>query len=181
MKMITVSVWYWSVGRNWHVLRRPIIFVLSWANWEIRLSNRRALISTLVRIGLFLLLPLPNCAVRGVEKLLEVRRINYRRELYKLPETHHSFPATELTYLGNVMNDRAYSFYQNHGVQRIAPAFEKVSADNAVLMFCKHCLRYSMGWCPTYHKVRSPYKEPYYLVSADGKRFVWSLIANIVK
>ena len=107
----------------------------------------------------------------GVEKLLEVRRINYRRELYKLPETHHSFPATELTYLGNVMNDRAYSFYQNHGVQRIAPAFEKVSADNAVLMFCKHCLRYSMGWCPTYHKVRSPYKEPYYLVSADGKRF----------
>lgn len=107
----------------------------------------------------------------GVEKLLEVRRINYRRELYKLPETHHSFPVTELTYLGNVMNDRAYSFYQNHGVQRIAPAFEKVSADNAVLMFCKHCLRYSMGWCPTYHKVRSPYKEPYYLVSADGKRF----------
>ena len=107
----------------------------------------------------------------GVEKLLEVRRINYRRELYKLPETHHSFPATELTYLGNVMNDRAYSFYQNHGVQRIALAFEKVSADNAVLMFCKHCLRYSMGWCPTYHKVRSPYKESYYLVSADGKRF----------
>ena len=107
----------------------------------------------------------------GVEKLLEVRRINYRRELYKLPETHHSFPATELTYLGNVMNDRAYSFYQNHGVQRIALAFEKVSADNAVLMFCKHCMRYSIGWCPTYHKVRSPYKEPYYLVSADGKRF----------
>ena len=39
-------------------------YYLGWANWEIRLSNRRALISTLVRIGLFLLLPLPNCAVR---------------------------------------------------------------------------------------------------------------------
>ena len=107
----------------------------------------------------------------GVEKLLEARRINYRRELYKLPETHHSFPVSELTYLGNVMNDGAYSFYQNHGVQRIAPAFEKVPVEDAVLMFCKHCLRYSMGWCPTYHKVRSPYKEPYCLVSADGKRF----------
>lgn len=69
------------------------------------------------------------------------------------------------------MNDGAYSFYQNHGVQRIAPAFEKVPVEDAVLMFCKHCLRYSMGWCPTYHKVRSPYKEPYCLVSADGKRF----------
>ena len=53
----------------------------------------------------------------------------------------------------------------------LLPLFEKVSADNAVLMFCKHCLRYSMGWCPSWHKVRSPYKEPYYLVSSDNRRF----------
>lgn len=38
-------------------------------------------------------------------------------------------------------------------------------------MFCKHCLRYSMGWCPVHHKVKSPYREPYYLVSTDGRRF----------
>lgn len=107
----------------------------------------------------------------GVEKLLETRRINYRHEIYRLPETHHAFPADELTYLGNVMNAGAASFYQNHGVKRIAPAYEKVPAEDAALMFCKHCLRYSLGWCPTHHKVRSPYKEPYYLVSADGKRF----------
>lgn len=107
----------------------------------------------------------------AVEKLLKTRRINYHQELCKLPETNHPFPVTELTYLGNVMNDKAFSFYENHGVQRIAPAFEKEAADHAVLMFCKHCLRYSMGWCPVHHKVRSPYKEPYYLVSSDGKRF----------
>lgn len=107
----------------------------------------------------------------GVEKLLETRRINYRQELYRLPETHHAFPTDELTYLGNVMNAGAASFYQKHGVQRIAPAYEKAPVEDAALMFCKHCLRYSMGWCPTHHKARSPYKEPYYLVSADGKRF----------
>ena len=107
----------------------------------------------------------------GVEKLLETRRINYRQELYRLPETHHAFPADELTYLGNVMNAGAASFYQKHGVQRIAPAYEKTPVEDAALMFCKHCLRYSMGWCPTHHKAHSPYKEPYYLVSADGKRF----------
>lgn len=28
-----------------------------------------------------------------------------------------------------------------------------------------------MGWCPIHQRVRSPYKEPYYLVSNDGKRF----------
>lgn len=28
---------------------------------------------------------------KGIEKLLEVRRINYRQEIYKLPRTHHAF------------------------------------------------------------------------------------------
>lgn len=107
----------------------------------------------------------------GIEKLLEARRINYHQELYRLPETHHAFPVSELTYLGNVMNDDAASFYKNHGVQCIAPAYEETPVEGAALMFCKHCLRYSMGWCPTHHKVRSPFKEPYYLVSSDGKRF----------
>ena len=107
----------------------------------------------------------------GIEKLLEARRINYHQELYRLSETHHAFPVSELTYLGNIMNDDAASFYKNHGVQRIAPAYEKTPVEGAALMFCKHCLRYSMGWCPTHHKVRSPFKEPYYLVSSDGKRF----------
>lgn len=108
---------------------------------------------------------------RAVEKLLEVRRINYPREVVKLPDTHHVFPAQELTYLGNVMNRSAWSFYQDHGVKRIAPAFEKEAPEHAVLMFCKHCIRYSMGWCPVHHKTRSPYREPYSLVSADGRRF----------
>ncbi len=57
------------------------------------------------------------------------------------------------------MNADAVSFYRNDGVQRIAPAYEKAPAEEAVLMFCKHCLRYSMGWCPSWHKVRSPYRN----------------------
>ena len=106
-----------------------------------------------------------------VEKLLSARRMNYRQETFTLPKTDHAFPQSELTYLGNVMNEGAVSFYQDHGVTRIAPSFEKRPAPDAVLMFCKHCLRYSMGWCPVRHKQKSPFKEPYYLVSGDGKRF----------
>lgn len=108
---------------------------------------------------------------RAVEKLQEARRINYPREVAKMPDTSHAFPMQELTYLGNVMNRVAWTFYQNHGVKRIAPAFEKEAPERAVLMFCKHCIRYSMGWCPVHHKARSPYREPYSLVSADGRRF----------
>jgi putative protease len=39
------------------------------------------------------------------------------------------------------------------------------------LMTCRFCLRYQMGWCPRKHHVKSPYEEPYYLCSKDGRRF----------
>ena len=108
---------------------------------------------------------------QAVEKLISARRINYRRKLFVLKPTAHAFPQSTLTYLGNVMNAQAVSFYAGHGVASIAPAFERAPAEKAVLMFCKHCLRYSMGWCPVHQRERSPYREPYYLVSTDGKRF----------
>lgn len=107
----------------------------------------------------------------AVEKLLAARKMNYRQEIVSMPETDHPFPQSELTYLGNVMNEGAASFYRHHGVMKIAPAFEKRPEKEAVLMFCKHCLRYSMGWCPVRHQQKSPYQEPYYLVSSDGRRF----------
>lgn len=107
----------------------------------------------------------------ATDRLVALRRINFRRELQVWKPTNHSYPTSSLTYLGNVMNGKAEKFYQEHGVCNIASAYEKQAPDNATLMFCRHCLRYSMGWCPTYQRVRSPYREPYYLVSNDGKRF----------
>ena len=106
-----------------------------------------------------------------VNRLLEVRRIRYRRELQVWKPTEHPFPVTTLTYLGNVMNAEARRFYLAHGVASVAPAYEAQTVSGAALMFCRHCLRYSMGWCPTHQKGRSPYREPYYLVSSDGRRF----------
>lgn len=106
-----------------------------------------------------------------VQRLLDVRRIGYRRELSPRRETHHPYLADSLTYLGNVMNGQARQFYLSHGVRRIDPAYEAQAAPEAALMFCRHCLRFSMGWCPTHQKGHSPYREPYYLVSTDGRRF----------
>ena len=107
----------------------------------------------------------------AVERLLELRKINYRQEIFRLKESKSKYPVSTLTYLGNVMNNSAAEFYKNHGVLKVMPAFEKEQPKDAVLMFCKHCIRYSMGWCPVHHKVRSPFREPYYLVSSDGRRF----------
>ena len=106
-----------------------------------------------------------------VEQLIIARKVNYRRELAVWKPTTHTFPQQTLSYLGNAMNTRAASFYQDHGVKEVEPAYEKQPVEAAVLMFCKHCLRYSMGWCPIHQRERSPYKEPYYLVGTDGKKF----------
>ena len=107
----------------------------------------------------------------GVEKLLEARRARYPRETVKRvqPSVSIPFPERQLTYLGNVANGKARSFYQDHGVEQIDPAFELSPRKDVPLMFTKHCLRYSMGWCPTYQKDKSPYKEPYYLLYKDTR------------
>jgi len=102
----------------------------------------------------------------AVNLLLSDRRIRYPRELFQKPDSVAKplFPQQQLTYLGNVANTRACSFYQEHGVKTIDPAFELKAPDHVPLMFSKHCLRYSMGWCPTYQKKKSPFREPYYLL-----------------
>lgn len=104
-----------------------------------------------------------------VDKLLSNRRVVYDKEVAKRKRKVEviSYPETQLTYLGNVLNSKAKSFYHAHGVQTIEPAFEAVAQKQVPLMFTKHCLRYSMGWCPVWQKGKSVYKEPFYLLYKD--------------
>lgn len=92
------------------------------------------------------------------------------REDMRLLDNAIPFVTEELDYKGNVSNSYAEAFYKQHGVKSILPAFEKQPAVDAAVMFCKHCIKYSMGWC-TKNGERHPYKEPFYIVSGDGKRF----------
>ena len=108
---------------------------------------------------------------QAIDRLTRARRINYRREIAVWRPSSHPYPAQSLTYLGNVMNRQARAFYLGHGVHDVAQAYEQQPVPGAVLMTCRHCLRYSLGWCPTRQGGHSPYREPYTLVSADGRRF----------
>ena len=99
-----------------------------------------------------------------------------RMESYVRPAVGASanpqYPTDKLTYLGNVMNAQARTFYQDHGVMKIDDAFEKSAPDSGVIMFCRHCIRYALGICPNRGKSAGPQvREPLYLVSADGRRF----------
>lgn len=109
---------------------------------------------------------------QAVSRLLSIRRIMYQHSPRGNSQSDNPFPYARLNYRGNVMNQVAAEFYYNHGVKEIEPAFEKSrpQGEHAV-MICKHCLRYSMGWCPKFHRVRTSYREPLFLVNADGRRF----------
>lgn len=107
----------------------------------------------------------------AAERLQSVRRMNYVREQSKHQSTvaDNPYPEQRLTYLGNVANSLARTFYEEHGVTSVDPAFELQPVADVPLMFSKHCLRYSMGWCPNHQKGRSPFREPYYLVYKETR------------
>jgi putative protease len=65
----------------------------------------------------------------------------------------------------NVANHQAQTFYREHGATDIENAFELSPRKNVPLMYTKHCLRYSLGWCPH----TSAHKEPYYLLHKNIK------------
>ena len=104
------------------------------------------------------------------EELIKRHHGDDSREDMRLADNAIPFVADELDYKGNVSNSYAKAFYMKHGVKSLTPAFENEPVDNAVVMFCKHCIKYSMGWC-TKSGEKHAFKEPFYLVSGDGKRF----------
>ncbi len=104
------------------------------------------------------------------ELLLKERAAATGREDMRLLDNDVPYTVTSLDYRGNVSNTYARNFYRKHLVTDIEPAFELEAPDGATVMYCKHCIKYSMGWC-TKNCKRPPYKEPFYLVSGDGRRF----------
>ena len=104
------------------------------------------------------------------EKLLETCKERNKRVDMPLNEKDVPFITKNLDYKGNVSNRYAKAFYESHKVTEISPAFEVKPIDKATVMFCKHCIKLSMGWCSK-RGAKIPYTEPLYLVSGDGRRF----------
>ncbi len=46
-----------------------------------------------------------------------------------------------------------------------------INDKNFPLMQCRHCLRYSMGFCVKHGGRRPTWREPLYLRMSDGRRF----------
>lgn len=118
---------------------------------------------------------IPSSLLSDMRRSVSEKLESLRLESYVRPAMGASanpvYPFTQLTYLGNVMNAQARTFYQDHGVASIDDAFEKRAPDNAVIMFCRHCIKNSLGLCPKERKRDLKLHEPLFLVLQDGRRF----------
>ena len=104
------------------------------------------------------------------EKLLARHKEEYVRDVQKpLPERLEYYEKS-LDYTGNVANSFARAFYDSCGVEGILPAYELKAPSEVPVMYCKHCIKYSLGWCSKSGN-RHSYKEPFFLVAGDGRRF----------
>ncbi|HEX6736196.1 MAG TPA: U32 family peptidase [Azonexus sp.] len=105
----------------------------------------------------------------AVEQLEAARLASHPRPPRATPAADPApYPQDELTYLGNVFNARARSFYEKHGVKLIEDAYEAGNEKGMVsLMITRHCLRYSFNLCPKEVKHLKP--DPMTLVNGSEK------------
>ncbi|MBR4842103.1 MAG: U32 family peptidase [Bacteroidaceae bacterium] len=112
---------------------------------------------------------------RSVTEKLEILRFDsYTRPVPGIvKDASFKYPENSLTYLGNVLNSEARNFYSDHGVVSIDDAFEKTQPEKATIMYCRHCIKYTIGLCPKRCKVSKnlQIREPLYLRSSDGCHF----------
>ena len=101
-----------------------------------------------------------------VDLLEETREKAYVTRTRKPAAKDIVFPEKKLTYLGNVTNKQAGEFYKQFGVEKVMPGFEVKADLDVPLMFCKHCIKYSLGWCPK-EGYKATFKEPLYITYKD--------------
>ena len=101
-------------------------------------------------------------------------KVNADRNSYTISSTSAlmSPPKAALPYLYNISNHIAREFYEKCDAENIGEAFEvKSPVENAMIMQCRHCLRYSYGYCVKNGGTKPAWREPLSLVLPDGRRF----------
>lgn len=85
-----------------------------------------------------------------IEQLSNARMAAHPRGARKaISEPAPVYPDSQLSFLDNVYNDKARTFYKRFGVELIEAAFEAHQETGDVpVMITKHCLRFSFNLCP---------------------------------
>lgn len=91
------------------------------------------------------------------------------------PALQRQYEAFPYTY--NIANADAARLYASCGLPGLSKAYEKGGAEDLpqhpadLIMQCRHCLRYALGYCVRRGGKRPQWREPLHLVLPDGRQF----------
>ena len=80
-------------------------------------------------------------------------------------------PDYQQPYLYNISNELSSAFYKACGMRSDAHAFELCPPRNPLIMQCRYCLRYELGYCVKHGGKTPRWHEPLFLKLGDGRRF----------
>ena len=77
-------------------------------------------------------------------------------------------------HLLNVSNHVAREFYKEQGIEttdalEVSPSLN--GGSGLLLMQCRHCLRYTLGYCVKHGGKKPAWREPLFLRLGDGREF----------
>ena len=85
-----------------------------------------------------------------LDKHLQNRLKNYKRELAMQKSNSCKYPEISLNFKANISNSLSKKFYSKHGVNSIDNAFEIEKANSSrELMVTRYCIKFEMGICPS--------------------------------
>lgn len=90
-------------------------------------------------------------------------------EWYQPRKEYNAYP-----YLYNISNHLACSFYEERGLKDVRPAFEcapRAYVQAPLIMQCRYCIRYALGYCVRRGGRKPLWHEPLSLRLPDGRKF----------
>jgi putative protease len=93
--------------------------------------------------------------------------------LNEVPIKENTFPSEygKHPYLYNISNELARDFYEGVGLTKYQTAYELSPVRQPLIMQCRHCLRYTLGYCVKRGGQKPQWSEPLYLRLYDGRKF----------
>ncbi len=110
-----------------------------------------------------------------LEELEKQRLADFPRQQGGAIQNDAPYPEKTLTYMGNVLNEKAQAFYRRHGVTQIEPAAESgLEMRGRKVMTTRHCIKHQLGACAKFLAPKQPparLEEPLALIDEQGKTY----------
>lgn len=108
---------------------------------------------------------------KALEKAAADAGLTRDQEVTDAPARFWSEEYKKYPYLFNVANHDARAFYDAHGMSRLEPALETAEPRQCVVMQCRYCIRYELGFCVRRGGKKPEWREPLTLRLGDGRGF----------